>query len=538
VKSIQSFVRRAVSGGLVFLALFAAAPAWALDPSQILLITNKNSPDSQRLAALYCQLRGVPVDQTVALDLPNAEEMPFLTYEQNVMGPLRQYLADHQLQSKIKCLLTFYGVPFRIAARVNTEADLQEQAELKDLRSATAQEFADQARSIESNAAELDPNFKPGRGDTPEALDARSKAAMIDIVSKIPAIADPEQQRAQRGRLWEDVETINGRSAIDNAEHGQPGPLHDQVMEARRQIDTLGVQRWDRQARSDLRHWTELNLGLVGLLRLLDAQIQYFDTADTASATDSELSLLMWDYYPRPGRLPNPMKIDFMGRLQPTMMTMRLDAPDPATVEKMMRTSIAVEKTGLQGIVAIDARGLQPIDDKGQLNTYGEFDETLRDLAYMLRLKTNLKIKLGNEDIVFPPHTVKNVALYVGWYSLQKYIPGCDFNPGAVGFHVASFELTTLHAPTTEWVSGLLHDGVVATLGAVAEPYLDSFPKPDDFFPLLLTGKLTLAEVYWKTTPYTSWMISFIGDPLYTPFKNDPAMKIEDLPPGLRRAFQ
>ena len=47
---------------------------------------------------------------------------------------------------------------------------------------------------------------------------------------------------------------------------------------------------------------------------------------------------------------------------------------------------------------------------------------------------------------------------------------------------------------------GLLIDGVVGTLGPVAEPYLQSFPTADEFFPLLLTGKLTLAEVYWRTT--------------------------------------
>ena len=78
---------------------------------------------------------------------------------------------------------------------------------------------------------------------------------------------------------------------------------------------------------------------------------------------------------------------------------------------------------------------------------------------------------------------------------------------------------------------------MVATLGAVAEPKLPAFPKPDDFFPLLLTGKLTLAEVYWKTNPMVSWMISFIGDPLYTPYKLHPPMALEDLPPGLRNAF-
>jgi len=49
-----------------------------------------------------------------------------------------------------------------------------------------------------------------------------------------------------------------------------------------------------------------------------------------------------------------------------------------------------------------------------------------------------------------------------------------------------------------------------------------------------MTGKLTLAEVYWKSTPYTSWMICAIGDPLYTPYKTNPQLAVEDLPERLR----
>src|SRR4029450_4734408 len=123
--------------------------------------------------------------------------------------------------------------------------------------------------------------------------------------------------------------------------------------------------------------------------------------------------------------------------------------------------------------------------------------------------------------------------------SLRKYVPGMIFNRGAVGFHIASSELVSLHPPTeTGWVRGLMSDGVVAALGPVAEPYLHSFPPADEFFPLLMTGKLTLAEVYWTTTPLTSWMQACIGDPLYNPYRAIPSMKVEDLPLLLRSTIQ
>jgi uncharacterized protein (TIGR03790 family) len=148
-------------------------------------------------------------------------------------------------------------------------------------------------------------------------------------------------------------------------------------------------------------------------------------------------------------------------------------------------------------------------------------------------------VVIDEKPEVLPPNSYDNVALYVGWYSVHNYVPCCKFNPGAVGFHIASYELITLRGPGDNgWVRGLLNDGVVGTLGPVAEPYLGTFPHPDEYFPLLLTGKLTLAEVYWRTTPAVSWMMACIGDPLYNPYKFKPAMTETDLPFRLRKALK
>jgi uncharacterized protein (TIGR03790 family) len=68
----------------------------------------------------------------------------------------------------------------------------------------------------------------------------------------------------------------------------------------------------------------------------------------------------------------------------------------------------------------------------------------------------------------------------------------------------------------------MLEEGVAATLGPVDEPYLQSFPLPDKFFPLLMTGKLALVEVYYRTLPFLSWRQILIGDPLYRPFRKNP----------------
>jgi uncharacterized protein (TIGR03790 family) len=313
--------------------------------------------------------------------------------------------------------------------------------------------------------------------------------------------------------------------------------LQKQIQDARGQIKELQALRWDPKARAQVRTLWGQAFGLLGKDQIVNRQIDYFSTEHTGAATDNELPLLWWDYYPRTNWLPNPLYYRNHSTAAPVLMVMRLDGPTPAIVESMMRTSIQVEKSGLSGIVALDARGIEPVDAKGQPDPFGIFDEHLRNLAYLLENKTKLTVKLGDEEPVFPPHSVKDVGLYCGWYSVSHYVPGCDFNPGAVGYHIASYEMVTLHEPSSYWVRGLLSDGVVATLGPVAEPYLASFPRPDEFFPLLLTGKLSLAEVYWKTTPMASWMISFIGDPLYMPYEAHPAMRIEDLPARMQSIF-
>lgn len=58
-----------------------------------------------------------------------------------------------------------------------------------------------------------------------------------------------------------------------------------------------------------------------------------------------------------------------------------------------------------------------------------------------------------------------------------------------------------------------------ATIGPVYEPYLGSFPRPDEFFGMLLAGELTLVECFARSNPFNSWMMTLIGDPLYRPFQ-------------------
>jgi hypothetical protein len=126
----------------------------------------------------------------------------------------------------------------------------------------------------------------------------------------------------------------------------------------------------------------------------------------------------------------------------------------------------------------------------------------------------------------------REAMLYCGWYSLRQFVDAFGFVRGAVGYHIASFEAISIKAPAERgWVKGLLDHGVAATLGPVAEPYLQSFPKPSRFFGLLLTGRFTLAECFAYTSDFNSWMMLLIGDPLYRPFAAKPRLSLEQVLP-------
>jgi hypothetical protein len=70
-----------------------------------------------------------------------------------------------------------------------------------------------------------------------------------------------------------------------------------------------------------------------------------------------------------------------------------------------------------------------------------------------------------------------------------------------------------------------LERGITATLGSVAEPYLDAFPEPLEFSALLMTGQYSLVEAYYLTSRWVSWRMLLVGDPLYNPWRNKPAAK-------------
>jgi uncharacterized protein (TIGR03790 family) len=243
----------------------------------------------------------------------------------------------------------------------------------------------------------------------------------------------------------------------------------------------------------------------------IQMEIARISGKETNAAVDSELSMLLCQGYElyrwQPNRLrsqaPQPFK---------TMMVARLDGPHYGIAKGLIDKALAAEAKGLMGTAYIDSRGIYRDD------MYGYYDQSLRDLAILTRLRTRLPAQEETTGALFPPDSCPRTALYCGWYSLRKYVDAFDFVDGAVGFHIASFEAAGLHDPNgTAWCPAMLMDGITATLGPVAEPYLHAFPEPKVFFAHLFEGSC-LVEAFYRAKPFNSWQMVLIGDPLYRPF--------------------
>ena len=244
-------------------------------------------------------------------------------------------------------------------------------------------------------------------------------------------------------------------------------------------------------------------------------------TERDAAAVDSELMLVRADGYKLRGWIANPYFLDFQGKQtsvdkSQVILVSRLDGPDLATVRRMIDDAIATEKKGLQGTVYLDARYTKP---QGQPDgPYTFYDASLYETQRILTAK--MPVTLDDKEELFPPHSCPNAALYCGWYSYGKYIDSFTWQPGAIGYHLASGECATLRLSDNfkPWCPETLAHGAAATIGPVAEPYITAFPPPHVFFALLTSGKLTLGESYLASLPYLSWQMILVGDPLYRPF--------------------
>ena len=236
---------------------------------------------------------------------------------------------------------------------------------------------------------------------------------------------------------------------------------------------------------------------------------------ESYASVDSELCLVFRKYRTERQFL-NPYRIHKNGAMKPfsrsydMYMVARLDGPKPKHVSRIINDTLLAEKNGLHGNAYFDTRGFKAG------NSYSKMDNLL-NISAGLTKKAGFNTVVEKTSALFGKGECENTAIYWGWYSLQKYRDSFTFAPGAIGVHIASNECESLKHGNI-WCPQLIKHGVTVTIGPVDEPYLSAFPNPVIFLESLFEG-YSLAESYFMATPYLSWQMVLVGDPLYTPFK-------------------
>jgi len=246
------------------------------------------------------------------------------------------------------------------------------------------------------------------------------------------------------------------------------------------------------------------------------------------AAVDSELTLLYQAVKgkrpPLAGGVPNPL----FGRQQalfrhpqfPIYLVTRLAAYDLDGVKRMIDRSLTATN---RGVVVLDLKsgGDEPGDD------------WLRHTALFL---PSARVLL--EETPQPVYGAREVIGYASWGSndpnRKSRRLGFEWLPGAIATEYVSSNGRTFSRPPDSWsfsndwgltgrsnhwagspqslTADLIEEGATGASGHVYEPFLARTPRPDYLFPAYLGGR-NLAESFYVSIPYLSWMNIVVGDP-------------------------
>ncbi len=256
------------------------------------------------------------------------------------------------------------------------------------------------------------------------------------------------------------------------------------------------------------------------------------------AAVDSELALLplLDEHLPLEGMLRNPMSgASDLTQLHPKngiLMVTRLDGPSGSVARNLIDSALCAETNGLWGRAYFDARGIAA-------SGYKRGDDWILAAAEAAR-RQGFETVLDQEGATFARgFPFAQVALYAGWYDQAPSGPfrdrAVEFMPGAIAYHIFSYSAQSIRTTNT-WVGCLLDKGATATVGYVAEPYLDATIDVGGWFSRLIETGATFGEAAYAALPCLSWQTTVIGDPLYRPsawFASDPSSRMAALPRSL-----
>jgi len=514
-----------------FTLILSTQTSLALKPDEILVIVNKNSYDSINIGVHYVRQRNIPGFNIISLPLPEPDTISISSddYQKFLAEPIRKKLTSKRLNGKIKCIVTTYGVPIKIGPRKPLKNQQKHLTKLNDLYEQKTLQIKDMifwAKMLDhENPETIKPEKAKSTNDIIKSLNKHTRASL----KRIKAIDDTDVKKKLFDEWLRFYAQAYGCAKIHTMakqdyfvskmiSEDYLTECSQRMQKPAKLLNKAVRKKWSFEKKLDKGFYDsfEIVAGQAGLLNNLAADIDRIKGKKTHASVDSELSMVLFDDYDLYAWQANELKSKPLTGSAKTIMVSRLDGPTPDIANQLVDKALKAEAVGLKGIAYIDSRG---ISNDNAPYSFGYFDELLRKTARLIKASEKLPVKQEDTQALFAPGQCPQTALYCGWYSLKKYIDAFDFAEGAIGYHIASWEAVDLRDPnSTQWCPAMLKDGITVTIGAVAEPYLHTFPPPDEFFGKLLNGNC-LVEAYYQSKPFNSWQMILIGDPLYTPFK-------------------
>lgn len=533
---------------LLFLVTsFGPSQSLALSPSDLIVVYNLNMQNSKGVAHYYAKKRAVPLSNLVGVRVPTSERMARLDFENELVSTVKTVVERLKSECKKPAILLVYGIPLLVRGSVREESDRAFVALARDkvteYQGVVLQLISQLDHLVLGNSPQvLAPESPEKNYETIDVLKMAGESFKGGLRYLIEAKSKEGEQESILGASSVLIRLV-GAASMAKAILEAAGKGKDDYLKFFKNQELL---KWHALLKTELGEISFRGIrpenaletatvvrfvnGVIGELKFWDEIKTTYEDGKYSASVDNELTLILADPYQLARWLPNPFhenydRLPFINKIRDkTIMVGRLDGPTPELTKRLVDDAIATEKKGLEGIFYIDARGIK---GNGSYGSYSWYDRHLFSLYNIIKDESSMDVVIDRGPELFSSGACPNAALYCGWYSLRNYVDSFTWKKGSVGFHVASAEASTLRARDSNvWCKRMVEEGIAATLGPVAEPYLLSFPLPDHFFPLLMSGKFPLLEVYFRSIPSISWRQTLIGDPLYTPFKNNPAIRL------------
>ena len=194
---------------------FVAVPAvHALEPSQVLVLANRDVSLSSEVAKMYRQVRQIPQENVLTLHLGESRYISREQYTTRLAQPLKKHLEEHPA---IRCILTTAGVPYVIQGAPGAQDGAAVDNELAAVLRETAKDW---------NLWQANPLYYRGQNltavDNPRALQmvyvARLDGPDLRTLTRMVEDAIATEKSGLAGPVFGDAQGLDGNSGYAAAD--------------------------------------------------------------------------------------------------------------------------------------------------------------------------------------------------------------------------------------------------------------------------------------------------------------------------------